>query len=90
MTRGTSRLVLLAVLAASPVVAQVVDKPLADSPQRSRETAPNMPPAHETLPERVRPGDADTTGTVRPSAPAPDPKTTDPKTTDGVLRPQRG
>ncbi|WP_280953929.1 hypothetical protein [Methylobacterium terrae] len=44
-----------------------------------------MPPAHETLPERVRPGDTDSTGTVRPSTPAPDPKTT-----DGVLRPQRG
>ncbi len=101
MTRGTSRLVLLAVLAASPVLAhinqgptqpgrahhahyaQVPDKPLADSPQRSREQAPNMPPAHETLPERVRPGDTDATGTVRPTAP-------EPKTTDGVLRPQRG
>ncbi|BCM85890.1 hypothetical protein NS228_25225 [Methylobacterium indicum] len=83
MTRGTSRLVLLAVLAASPVVAQVVDKPLVDSPQRSREMAPNMPSVHETPAERVRPGDADTTGTVRPPAP-------DPKTTDGVLRPQRG
>ncbi|TNC09811.1 hypothetical protein FF100_24745 [Methylobacterium terricola] len=95
MTRGTSRLILLAVLAASPVLAhihpmpaaeryaQAVDKPLADSPQRSREQAPNMPPAHETLPERVRPGDTDSTGTVRPTAP-------DPKTTDGVLRPQRG
>ena len=39
----------------------------------------------ETLPERVRPGDPDTTGTVRPSAPTPDPKTS-----DGVLRPQKG
>ena len=95
MTRGTSRLILLAVLAASPVLArihsvpvaeryaQAADKPLADSPQRSREQAPNMPPAHETLPERVRPGDTDATGTVRPSVP-------EPKTTDGVLRPQRG
>lgn len=44
-----------------------------------------MPPPHETLPERVRPGDTDATGTVRPSAPAPDPKTS-----DGVLRPQKG
>ncbi|OAS22617.1 hypothetical protein A5481_19595 [Methylobacterium platani] len=63
--------------------AQAADKPLADSPQRSREQAPNMPPAHETLPERVRPGEPDATGTVRPAAP-------DPKTTDGVLRPQKG
>jgi hypothetical protein len=44
-----------------------------------------MPHPHETLPERVRPGDPDTTGTVRPSAPTPDPKTS-----DGVLRPQKG
>jgi len=83
MTRGTSRLILLAVLAATPVLAQVTDKPLVDSPQRSREQAPNMPSPHETPPERVRPGDTDSTGTVRPNAP-------DPKTTDGVLRPQRG
>ncbi|TGE00698.1 hypothetical protein [Methylobacterium nonmethylotrophicum] len=80
MTRGTSRLIMLAVLAAAPVVAQVTD-----TPQRSREQAPNMPPSHETLPERVRPGDTDATGTVRPSAPAPDPRTG-----DGVLRPQKG
>ncbi|MET7242268.1 hypothetical protein ABZT49_02765 [Methylobacterium sp. EM32] len=80
MTRGTSRLILLAVLAASPVVAQVTD-----TPQRSREQTPNMPPPHETLPEKVRPGDADSTGTVRPTTPAPDPKTS-----DGVLRPQKG
>ena len=78
MTRGTSRLILLAVLAASPVVAQVTD-----TPQRSREQTPNMPPPHETLPEKVRPGDTDSTGTVRPTTP-------DPKTTDGVLRPQKG
>jgi hypothetical protein len=80
MTRGTSRLLMLAVLAAAPVVAQVTD-----TPQRSREQTPNMPHPHETLPERVRPGDPDTTGTVRPSAPTPDPKTS-----DGVLRPQKG
>ncbi|KMO40568.1 hypothetical protein ACQVP2_14120 [Methylobacterium aquaticum] len=80
MTRGIHRLILLAVLAASPVVAQVTD-----TPQRSREQTPNMPPPHETPPERVRPGDTDATGTVRPSAPAPDPKTS-----DGVLRPQKG
>ncbi|GJD61890.1 hypothetical protein [Methylobacterium frigidaeris] len=80
MTRGTSRLILLAVLAASPVLAQVTD-----TPQRSREKTPNMPPPHETLPERVRPGDTDATGTVRPSAPTPDPKAS-----DGVLRPQKG
>ena len=63
----------------------MTDKPLIDSPQRSREQTPNMPPPHETLPERVRPGDPDATGTVRPTAPMPDPKTS-----DGVLRPQKG
>ncbi|GJD48045.1 hypothetical protein OPKNFCMD_0760 [Methylobacterium crusticola] len=80
MTRRMSRLLLLAALVSTPILAQAPD-----TPQRSREQTPNMPPAQETLPERIRPGDPDATGTLRrPDAPA-----ADPKSSDGVLRPQK-
>ncbi|WP_162560943.1 hypothetical protein [Methylobacterium durans] len=35
------------------------------TPQQSREQAPNMPALNETVPERVRPADPDSTGSIR-------------------------
>ncbi|WP_298952804.1 hypothetical protein [uncultured Methylobacterium sp.] len=80
MTMRISTAFVVGALLSTAALAQTVD-----TPQRSREQAPNMPPAHETVPERVRPTDPDATGTTRgvlPPAEAP-------KTTDGVLRPQK-
>ncbi|WP_246154649.1 hypothetical protein [Methylobacterium oryzihabitans] len=70
----------LGALLSSAALAQAVD-----TPQRSREQAPNMPPAHETVPERVRPTDPDATGTTRGVLPPGEA----PKTSDGLLRPQK-
>ena len=39
------------------------------SPQESRERAPNMPALQDTVPERVRPTDPDSTGSVRTRQP---------------------
>ncbi|ACL58704.1 hypothetical protein Mnod_3800 [Methylobacterium nodulans ORS 2060] len=62
MTRALALLVLLSPAA----LAQA-----RDTPQRSRDEAPNMPPAQETIPERIRQIDPDTTGTI-PGAPSRD------------------
>lgn len=35
------------------------------TPQQNREQAPNMPASHETVPERFRSSDPDSTGSVR-------------------------
>ncbi|ACL60724.1 hypothetical protein [Methylobacterium nodulans] len=43
-----------------------------DTPQKSREQAPNMPPPHQTLPEKVRPGEPGSTGSTVPRAPQDD------------------
>lgn len=52
------------------------------TPQQSREQAPNMPAPHETVPERVRPADPDSTGSIRgrqPEKEAPEAKDGDKK-----------
>ena len=55
------------------VTAAFAQAPL--TPQQSRERSPNMPPTHETVPERIRPGDPDATGSIRrPRAPGEAPK----------------
>ncbi|ACA19631.1 hypothetical protein M446_5310 [Methylobacterium sp. 4-46] len=43
-----------------------------ETPQKSREQAPNMPAPAQTLPERVRPADPGTTGTTAPRPADPD------------------
>ncbi|MEH3148241.1 MAG: hypothetical protein PGN34_23585 [Methylobacterium frigidaeris] len=81
MTRiRTPAALVLGTLLSTAALAQTVD-----TPQRSREQAPNMPPAHETVPERVRPMDPDATGSTRGVLPPGEA----PKTSDGVLRPQK-
>ncbi|MGY2049222.1 hypothetical protein [Methylobacterium sp. JK268] len=37
-----------------------------ETPQKSREQAPNMPAPQQTLPEKVRPTEPGTTGTTAP------------------------
>ncbi|MFE1601714.1 hypothetical protein [Methylobacterium sp. ID0610] len=37
-----------------------------ETPQKSREQAPNMPAPQQTLPEKVRPGEPGSTGTTLP------------------------
>ncbi len=53
------------------------------SPQQSRERSPNMPPTQEIVPERIRPSDPETTGTIRRPAPSHE----GPKIEDGGKRP---
>lgn len=42
-----------------------------DTPQRSRQEAPNIPPANETVPERMLPDDPDAARSIQPFRPEP-------------------
>ncbi|MER2268174.1 hypothetical protein [Methylobacterium oxalidis] len=58
MMKHTGAAVLIIAMLSAPAQALV-------SPQESREQAPNMPASREIVPERVRPTDSDSTGSVR-------------------------
>lgn len=69
-----------ALIAAAPALAQNPQVPL-----RGQDTAPNLPPQNETIPEKVRPGGPsaapDTTGSTLSDQL---------KSSDGVIRPSTG